>query len=456
MNYKYNILEFSFAIFISTLFILFSENNTHQFLTLFLVLLVSFFFINNRDKKLFYYFFFLSFLFSRIIALELIFENGTFFTNGQDDEFFNNAAQALFDSNFDLVQPYFILAPYKLFILFLGFWIKILNFLSFGFASSDSYHYSFLIINNFIGSFSVIYLRKIIYKLNIIKDLKGYKLYFILFSPIVIYYSSVLLREIWIIMFFVIGMYFLISKNLKNNFIKLSAISIALFFIRPFNAAVFLLMVFSWQFLSIRNVFTKSIILFIFPLTILYFIFSIDSFFVFSLLNSMENMNNFILDNVSENSIGKILFQSNSIIIVYLIRPLYILISPFPPPFFTDYSIISFLKSFNGLVWVVTLPFYFLFLLNFLKKSTFYKKNNYDLYKYVLVVSLLMLVNTLAINFFTGNPRHNSFIYILVYPFLIYFISKEKVFFKKNLIYFFFSIAILILATFIYLFLKVL
>ena len=253
MNYKldkYNILGFSFAIFISLLFILFSKNNVHQFLTLFLVLLASFFFINNKDKKLFYSFFFICFLFSRIIALELIFKNGSFFTDGKDDEFFNIAAQALFDSNFNLIEPYFVLAPYKLFILTLGFWIKILNFLSFGFASSDSYHYSFLIINNFIGALSVIYLRKIIYKLNIIKELRGYKLYFILFSPILIYYSSVLLREIWVIMFFIIGMYFLICKNLKNNFLKLFVISIALFFIRPFNAVVFLLMVFIWGFFS--------------------------------------------------------------------------------------------------------------------------------------------------------------------------------------------------------------
>ena len=126
---------------------------------------------------------------------------------------------------------------------------------------------SLSIINKFFYLWTILYLKKKNFLSNIF-------IYFLVFFPSLALYSSLALKETVVIIFFVMGVYYL--KN--NNYYKLLIVLVLLFLVRHLHFYFYICFLISYIFMFNLNISKKAKLLFIFFSTLIFFSIFHESF----------------------------------------------------------------------------------------------------------------------------------------------------------------------------------
>jgi len=419
-------LFINFFIFILlTITLLLSDSYVSEYITLLLLCLIAICTVSVNNLILFFNFFFISVIISKLIAFQYLISNNSYFASGGDDEIFNDLAVNFSKTPISLDNPEFLIPTYKLYIIILSSWVRLLNFI---YPQNIDYHFSLLMLNSFFGASSIVYVKKIFIYFNKFNNLNIFKKNIILYNPFILFYSSVLLREIIILFFILIFFYFLFNKtsSLRVTFIIISIFSI--FLLRPTITLLLIFTLFLYLFLKFKNKILKYFLILIASIPLIFFIIPIIELISNrSLDNFSDNRIEFISSQSSSNSVGLLLIQSNSFI-AKLILPIYILLSPIPPPIFLfNFTLTSLLISFGSIINFIALIFLFQKSFIFFNNKAFYI-NKYTLQKkQLLVLSIFTLSNIILVSFSSSDYRHN----LIIYPF-IFLLTIPDGSFKKS------------------------
>jgi hypothetical protein len=427
-SFQKKIFFFILSFFFITIFFFSSHNTLSQIGGFLILVFLSFFIVKPKDFDLFYGFFFVSIITSRLFVFQFFLQNGTVFIGGGDDELYNQLAHDLANNQLDLLDPYFLAMPYKLFLYVLSFWIKINLYFAQG-GATKNYHFLLLLLNSFLGSLVVCNIKNILRQLEILPSLLPYQKIIIFFNPFIIYYSSVLLREIIVVLFITTAITHILSD--KNVFFKICIVFlcfISLLFVRPTSAMLIFLFSYTFLLLNIKTYFNK-IILILFLVLIVFFIFQyVDVIIGKNLEGRFLKMSDLVSENKSENSFGAKLINSNNILIKLLI-PIYILFSPIPPPIFTAFNFTSLILSAGSILWFFTIIFYFPFLFRFffIKYNNEIRNPKYQ--SYIVVTAIILVFNSIIVGYGAVDPRHHLILYPIITP--LVFVGKISKSFMK-------------------------
>lgn len=260
---------------------------------------------------------------------------------GNEKTFFETAL--FFSKYFDITYSYFFLTESKFFILSLTLIANISQNLF-------SMQFPLMIIFNLFGGFLTLFLIKNKFKFN------SSLLIELILVSVILTYSLVLLRDIWII-FFILSNYYLISQ--KKYFLGIITLLI-IFDLRFFSGII--------QVLLISKFFYKKKILLIFISLIILFIMSK---YIFLIEDFIYTYNRYRLKEIEEiSSSGITAFVSNFIPTYWAVR-LTFLFSPVPTLFLKVSSVYTFFVGIGSLITFIWLniltklnfnkSFYFLF-----------------------------------------------------------------------------------------------
>jgi hypothetical protein len=438
--------------FIFIMLLFFASPNTITQIVAFLILsLLGVIFLKRKSHLLFFSFFFVSIIISRLLVFEFILQNGTYFIGGGDDELFNELGNNLAKNQLNIEDPVFLAMPYKLYLYLLGFWIKLISIFNTNSLKSN-FHYELLMLNSFFGALVTINVKKILLEIEVLTHLSFWHRLFVLFNPFVVYFSSVLLREIVLVYFITTALIFTISD--KNILIKVTILLlcfISAFLIRPASSILILIPILIALYLKIKSSASKAVLIISFvSLMFFYFIPNLDLILGKDVGMVQANLLEMVSDQSQVNSFGSKLIQSNNVFSKILV-PFYVLISPIPPPIIGDFSIRSLLISLGAILWYLTVIIYIPFLYSYLVKRRYRKISNPNYNLFVVVTMCLLIFNTLMVGYGSLDPRHHLLLYSIITPiafagFNISEFSKFKFYYFGVLLFIiFFSLAYLLI-----------
>jgi hypothetical protein len=317
---------------------------------LFILISIAKLLLNRQSLILFFFSFGVNLIGSVILILSTFYLFGKPFLQGGDDELFFLASKDLFLNDFDfsisVEQVPLVAVNYPAYLLLFGAWFELLSH----FLFSEPHFLALIYLKVFISSFCPVLLWKINNNLGLVKFNKV--IVFIVLMPTLIYFNATLLRESIITFLFLVGIYKTTSENkfiFKLFFIFL--ISFVIYFIRPVNGFLMVSFFCIYEYLKRNDIVSFKSIIF---LTVI--VFSIQ-IFNSSLKNILESINtiqesymSLTNSDNSVSSIGRVLYNSESFIL-FPIKLLYYVLSPIPPPFFSNPSIITFILSIGAIYW---------------------------------------------------------------------------------------------------------
>lgn len=437
-----------FFFILLTLVLLSSNSYISEYITLLLLCLIAICTVSLKNLILFFNFFLISIITSKLIAYQYLISNNSYFASGGDDQIFNDLAINFSKTPISLDNPDFLIPSYKLYIIILSTWVRLLNFI---YPQNIDYHFSLLMLNSFFGASSIVFIKKIFIYFNKFNNLSFIKRTIILFNPFILYYSSVLLREIVLLFFILVFFYFLFNttSSLRKTFIIISIISI--FLIRPTVTILLIISLFFYSFLHLKSRILKFFYFLILTIPIIFFIIPIVELISNrSLDNFSDDRIEFISNQSSSNSIGLLLIQSNSFI-AKLILPIYILLSPIPPPIFLfNFTLTNILISFGSIINFISLIFLLQKCANLFTNKFIYISNYILQKKQLLIISIFTLSNMIMVSFSSSDYRHN----FIIYPFLLLLTIPDGSFKKSQQNLYIIIFIMISIAIFSYLFYK--
>ena len=163
--------------------------------------------------------------------------------------------------------------------------------------------------------------------------------------------------------------------------------------------------------------------------------------------NYFQNQVEFITSQADNNSIGMLLLQSNSFI-VKIILPIYILLSPLPPPILLfNINLTSIFISFGSIINFISFIFLIQKGISISNKNILH--NNFTLRRRNLfLISIFVFSNVILVGYSSADYRHN----LIIIPFLL-LITMPTGRFKRgsvNLYYLLFFIIMIIFIFYIF------
>ncbi|WP_106793795.1 hypothetical protein [Aquimarina sp. Aq78] len=374
--------------------------------------------------------------------------NNTWYSAGQDDFAFysiaNDFSKGIRDFDFDGHRFEWSSVQYKLYVWIFAYWYKLLNIV--GIKGNLFFHLN--IINSFVASFIAPCIYKIGLQLFGNKSVTSEKAaFFCAVFPPFVYYSGAIIRDTWIICFFLMIIYLILSdKKFIKKLILISILIVSIFYLRKSSAVFVVTLISLYILFNTRNVYITFFINRIVPVVTLMILMV---FFIAmqlptpkiapsntDILNYINYTTNYYRDLATsesvQNSIGLRLRLSNNPIVL-LVYYIYFYFSPIPPKFIKDFNIINLYLGIGNILWYVLSPLYFIHtiqLKNDVKNKIFVRA-----YFWFLIIVLIMVGTA------TGEQRHLLLIYPIVLLFSIdYIVNHKNQFYKYLLIFFFLSL----------------
>jgi hypothetical protein len=432
-SFRKKIFFFTLSFFFILIFFFSSSYTLSQIVGFLILVFFSILIVKPKDFFLFYGFFFTSIITSRLLVFQFFLKNGTIFIGGGDDEVYNQLAHDLAFNQLDLLDPVFLAMPYKLYLYLLAFWIKINLYFVTG-STIKNFHFLLLLLNSFLGSLVVCNIKNILNQIEILNRLLPYQKIIVFFNPFIIYYSSVLLREIIVVLFISTAIIYILSdKNVYLKIIIAIVCFVSLFFIRPSSAMLIVFFSLNYLFLNFKTYFNKILLIILVGLFIYLIIPYLDSILGKNIEMRISNIMGLAAENSMENSFGNKILQSDNKLIKLLI-PFYILVSPIPPPIFTAFNFKSVIISAGSILWLFTLIFYFAFLFRFFFRTSKSKITNPKYQLYVIITANMLLFNSIIVGYGAIDPRHHLILYPIITP-LVFVGQISKGFLKFKYYY---------------------
>jgi hypothetical protein len=410
-------ISFVFGMLVCGYLFVSSDYSFSQIVSFTLILILSITLLSPDNWKLFLSFFLVSVIISRLLIADFMRQNGTPYIGGGDDKLFNDVAVYFARNEIDFEDVYYLAMPYKLYLFVLSNWIKTVAFIS-NETINHSYQTSLLMLNSFTGALVTVNIKKLLTYVGIYKKLSSLGVILVFFNPFLLYYSSVLLREITVVYFISTFFVTLFSAQRIDYKIAISLVCfIATFLIRPANAILIPITLGVVYFKNLKNTFSKAIFLVAIMLVSFVVILpNINSILGKNVDSTSEMYKELALEQASGSSIGVKLIQSTNPV-VKIILPIYTLFSPIPPPILTDYSFRSFIISLGSISWSVILVILIPNLIKFLNsKSKTMKKENWIYFDYVLVLVPVCIIHTILVGLGSSDPRHLLLLYPTIIP----------------------------------------
>ena len=387
------------------------------------------FLLNNKLSKneFIIKYFNLYVILSIILNISFIFENGTNFIDGNDDQAYYNRTMHYLNN----VEQNFEYYNFKGFIWLLASFYKILNYV----GLHDNSFFIINILSAFAGTFVLYFTDKVLnqfQKKNTNKTIKRLALF-----PLFFIFAITGLRDIWLILITISYFYYSIifyesnSKILNVLFIKVILLVCAYFF-RPVNLFFLLSLDIGFYLFDRKNKRVKQFFLIPILLILFFSIFFVKSFPISDLgydyvLNYIKMYNQFSTETAGGGSIGIALRQSTFLPFKFL-WIIYTFFSPFPPPAIYNFSFYNIIISLGSLIWLVLMPVAMIKIFNVKKKQN----------SLVFQTRLFFIFVILATSFTSGNFRHLS----VLYPFIFILYSILPKIKKNQAEYFLFSSSI--------------
>jgi hypothetical protein len=381
-------------------------------------------------------------------------QNGTPYIGGGDDKLFNDLALYFTNNEIDINDPFYLAIPYKLYLYVLSGWLKLVSIFV-PYNVENNFQTVLLMLNSFWGGLVAVNLKKIIINAGVYGKLNSIKYALTFYNPFILYYSSVLMREIFLV-FLILGA---IAMLLSESTIRVKVLTISLcflgtFFVRPVSALIILLASGFTIFSQIKSTKIKGLILIV--------LITVGLVVVLPNINiilgrdmsaeAFENLAQHSLEQASENSIGAKLVASNNPVL-QLVLPFYILLSPLPPPILSDFSLRALLLSLGSVSWAICLLIYIPFCVSFYKNRKLVQLSNKKFYKYVQLTFILVVLNTFIVGYTSHDPRHLLFAYPLIIPLATGYAKIEYL--KRYRLFFYCFLTLTISMILFYLFFKV-
>jgi hypothetical protein len=339
-----------------------------------------------------------------LILFALYFEslNGSPFIGGGDDENFYEKALTI------LAGKTAALGNYPFYIYINTGIFKFLNF--FGFYDNSSLNIG--VTNAFIGATVAPLMYRVGQQFLSFKSFNNLG-YLLAVFPATMYFSSVLLRDIWVlaILVWIIFILTVARLNIVLKILILGFLCLVSFNFRHATGAITILFVLAYGFFSLDNKPLKIIIagtgIFIF------FVFFLT---MFSALQTtiFEQYQGLGIVGAESGSIGaKIAFSSNPVVrSLYYIISLYNPIPPFPNSRFNTVFL-----GFGAIIWYFIIPYFFFGIYKAIKSSD-KKIKALTFSSIVLIVALMWIMFIIS-----GTVRHR----LMLFPigFLFYFLYKD-------------------------------
>jgi len=368
----------------------------------------------------------------------------TWYSSGQDDFTFYSISTFLSKGqyNFNIADRYFEWSSiqYKFYVLAFAYWYKMLNII--GVSSNFFFHLN--IINSFVASFIAPFVYKI--GLKVFGDKSStpkIAALFCLLFPILIYYSSVIIRDSWIITFFLMIVYALISnKTLLRKLLLIFVLLFLVFFLRKSSAVFIVALILLYIVFNTKNAFFVFLINRIVPFVTLFILLI---FFIAiqlpvpevappntEVLNYISYTVNFYRNlsasEAVDSSVGLQLRLSNNPIVIFVYY-VYFYLSPVPPVFIKNFNIVNVFLGVGNILWYIVSPLYFIHSFQLRKTSNIVFIKSF----FWFLILVLIMVGTA-----TGEQRHLLFLYPIVFLFSIDYVLNHKQQFYTYLMSFFF------------------
>jgi hypothetical protein len=413
--FRFNLNTFIALFFIAVLSII-SIIFLEEKITILLSFIILFFFGAFFFRSPSFKFFLFSYLLGTIICCLIIYSNyisnGTPFLGGGDDELFYDYSvrYSKFGLN-DFDINYVITMPYKFYILINALFFDFLKLL----GVRDFCYVHILLLNVFVGASSSVFVHKIINQI-VTQNIKDELSYLVISFPYFVFYNSNLLRECWIVFFFLVIIYQTISLN-RPVFFRIILIIIAAiltFFIRP--ASAFFIITFPVCYVLFSKKLKLSYILVMLVIIGIIYL-QKDNIYNRDIKETQEMYQELSSQSSDKNSIGLKLVTSDNIF-MRILSILYLVFSPIPPPIVKVQNINSVVLSVGSIFWYILLPTFFLSIRKF-KLIPAYRK---VIIPFVLsfVISAFVVSNTSA------DPRHLIPFYSIIILFGILFSYHHK------------------------------
>ncbi|MDG1516742.1 MAG: hypothetical protein P8Q42_01850 [Flavobacteriales bacterium] len=370
-----------------------------------------------------------------LILFALYFENlnGSPFIGGGDDENFYEKALTI------LAGKTAALGNYPFYIYINTGIFKFLNF--FGFYDNSPLNIG--VTNAFVGATVAPLMYRVGQQFLSFKNANNLG-YLLAIFPSTMYFSSILLRDIWVlsILVWIIFILTVTKLNIILKILILGFLCLVSFNFRHATGAITILFVVSYGFFSLKNKILKAIII-----GIVLFVFFVFFLSVFSTLQTtiFEKYQGLGTAGAQSGSIGaKIAFSSNPII-----RSLYYIISLYNPiPPFPNYRFNTVVLGLGAIIWYFTIPYLFFGIYKAIKSPG--KK-----IKALTFSSIILLLALMWILFIiSGTVRHR----LMLFPigFLFYFLYKDHLIHKFHVSFRFLYNTIIVSMFCLYTFVKLL
>lgn len=373
----FSLLENTFFFFKSNILTIYSFNrnslltgnyyNYYIFLDLsisliFSTILIYFF----RNDKLIFFIFLIKFIFTLFIfpiyKVNKILDEDVFFYISQNNYYFENFKFDNFYVSSALGNTTLIITIKTINLFFLNSWFTLKIFFT------------------FLHLISIILIRKIFLRLNIRNTLQNILLIFFSLSPTFSYISSLISKDIFIIIFLILIVYALeYKKNLgKKKFFLIIFLSILIItFFRP-PVGLLIAMMFFLIFFIKRISNYKQSLWFIFLIILFIYIFKNNYVTYLSFVLEHSNKSNYLINNY-------FLFENNQLIKSYFENFFYLLFNSIFNPFFKSINFISMIYSIENLL--------FLLLLFFSITKIMTKKKYHGIYLIIFIIGYGILLS---------------------------------------------------------------
>jgi hypothetical protein len=345
--------------------------------------------------------FYLIFLTFFIVSTHILY--GGPFLNGGDDSFFYDASKQVFLSNYDLnikvdVFPLWIV-NYPAYLYIFAYFFGLLSY--FGLDSMSFYHLSLLKVA--LGSLVPVILYKVIKDHRWLTG-RGVLSTVILF-PTLTFYTVSLLRESILVLLFILVVWISTRRdNLLFSFLLVLIISILAYFIRPVHGILL------FVFFGIYTLFSYKASILVKICALAFFSLLIYSFNIFAFAEIFHELNEvqekYIAHSNEVNDVGSIglkLYNSEHIWL-WPVKLIYYLLSPIPPPIFSDFNGLALFLTLGSILW-----YFFVFgLFSSLRRRSNWNKPLYSSAVFIIFVSCIIGVSS------SKDPRHLVFLSPLI------------------------------------------
>lgn len=404
-----------------------------------LLLFLGLTFFKNTPRKIFLSSYLLNIGIAGLLAIYYQSINNAPFIGGGDDELFYIYATRISKSWLsEFGIEYLAGMNYKLYIHTHAFWFDILKL----FGIKDYFFFHSVLFNAFIGGL----IPSLIYQITrkfFEDDFAIKAAILVAFFPITAFYSSTLLRECFVTLQFLLVVKLCISNlsTFSKNFLIFFILLLA-YLTRPASAFFISIFPVIYYIISAKN--SKQRIFLIIATISLVALGLIlkESIYNRDLEETKKLYNELAQETAAENSLGLKLIQSNNPVL-NAFSIVYLLYSPIPPPFISEFRLDYLYISFGSLMWYFILPIFFISVPYYFKE-----KIHANIFFSFFV---FFVFSAIVVNFTSSDVRHLQPIYPLSVVFVYYYLKNNYMEVKKYIYLYLFLIPI---PVFVYVFLK--